>query len=186
MEKIGFTLIGQDNDSFFLEHETQLIESTCRECGCLLDFVNYFNPSFRIKKKTYDFSATYDLRYIVSLKFKEFCVREGYKNIKFKSFEREPGFFQFLPCEIVEFDSERRKTEFIDYCEVCNNYKEVIGAIPAFLKIGTKKLTDGFYRTDLLFGVKNRKQPLIIVAPETYEKLKREKFKGLVFDRIEP
>ncbi|MDR1518467.1 MAG: hypothetical protein LBS52_10375 [Dysgonamonadaceae bacterium] len=36
-------------------------------------------------------------------------------------------------------------------------------------------LKDGFYQSDLWFASRNVKHPIMIIAPETYEKLKDEK-----------
>ncbi len=181
---IGYSLLCKDNSSFFLEDKSTINSTICSACDCLLNSLDYFNPFFELESKIFDLSSTYDNRYIASLRFKEFCLRNGYKNILFKEFEKEINFFQFLPTEIVEFDAYRRKTEFIRYCEVCNSYREIIGAIPVFLKNVSKELSDNFYRTDLLFGANNAKQPLMIIGVETYKKLKREKMKGLIFDPI--
>lgn len=178
---IGYCLYGQDNDTYMIDEGSSL--TVCPKCGFLKDF-DYHNPLYKIKKKTYDFSHPYDFGNVVSLKFKEFCIRENYKNILFKEFERSFGFFQFYAKGIVEFDAERTGTEFKNYCEVCGNHEEAIGVTPPFLK-DAKRLEDGFYRTDLLFGSKNAKSPIVIVGPDTCGKLKKEKMKGLTYVPIE-
>lgn len=180
---IGYYLSANDNDSFFLEDEKDLHEPTCPKCGYLLDCVNYFNPFFKVKRKNYDLSYTYDQRAIVSLRFKEFCVREGYEGLSFKSFEREPCFFQPIITREVEVDKERSKPRFENLCNLCGNFEGVYFK-GLFLKDISEELKDEFYRTDILFSWGNRKNPLIIIAPKTYEKLKREKFKGLIFQPI--
>lgn len=180
---IGYFLMGQDNDSYFLDLDN-LYASKCFKCECLLDSINYFNPSFKLKKRTYDLSYTYDGRCIVSLKFKEFCIRNGYQGLTFKVFEREPNFFLLNIKNEVEFDSEKSGTSFIKYCDVCLRYEEVVGFSPGYLKNVEKKLKDGFYRTNLLFGAGNSKHPIIIVAPETQSKLKAEKMKGVYIEPV--
>ena len=180
---VGDYLSAHDNDSFFLEDEKNLIDPTCPRCGYLLDPVNYFNPFFRMKKKVLDFSYTHDLRPIASLRFKEFCIRENYRDLVFKDFERQLYFFHFIVNKIVELDIKRSQPRFENRCEACGNWKGTY-LDNIFLKNINKELEDGFYRTDVLFSSGNRKSPLIIVAPETYKKIKREKFKGLIFDTI--
>lgn len=180
---VGYYLSAHDNDSFFLEEEDKPGAPLCKQCGFLMDTVNYYNPYFRLKKKTLDLSYTHDLRPIASLKLKEFCAREGYKDLLFKDFEREPNFFQFIVNRIVELDVDRSQPRYENRCEVCGNWegtylKEI------FIKNQTKELEDGFYRTDVLFSHGNRKNPLIIVGTETQQKLKREKMKGLIFEPI--
>lgn len=181
---IGYFAIGQDNDSFFLDDD-KLFAPTCNSCGYLIDFTNYFNPSFKLKRKIYDLSYTYDGRCIVSLKFKEFCEREGYEGLRFKVFEREPHFFLLVVDNEVKFDSARRGTEFTNHCAECGNYESTIGFSPGLLVGITGELADGLYRTDLIFGSGNSKHPFIVVAPETKEKMLRESLKGIYFESLE-
>ena len=180
----AYFLLGQDNNSFFLDSKN-LLAPTCSKCGYLYDLINYFNPSFKLKRRTNDISYTYDGRCIVSLRFKEFCKREGYVGLTFKVFEREPNFYLFQVDNELSFDSAVSKTEFLEYCEECNNYKEIIGFSPGHLRSIGNRLSDGFYRTDLLFGSGNSKHPLIIVAPETKIKFEREKLQGGYLEPIE-
>jgi hypothetical protein len=179
---IGYYLSGDDNDSFFLEDDS-LNSPICSKCGRLLDTVSYFNPLFKLKRKSYDFSFTYDQRKIASLKFKEFCVREAYDGLIFKEFEREPNFFQFIVNNVVEVDIERSKPRFENPCSACGKH-DGIYLRDLFLKDIIEELGDGFYRTDLLFSEGNRKQPLFIVGPKTQAKLKKEKLKGVIFKPI--
>lgn len=179
---IGYVLNGSDNDSFMIGDEKHIEVPCCLKCGYLLDF-NYHNPFYRIKRKVYDYSHPYDIGNIVSLKFKEFCIREEYKNIVFKEFERETNFFQLIVNNVIKFDFDRGKTRFKNFCDVCLNYEEAIITF-IYLKNTFKELDNGFYRTDLVFGAKNKKNPLIIVDSNTYQKLKREKMKGLFFEPI--
>jgi hypothetical protein len=181
---LGYTLFGYDNDSYMLNDDENLESPTCQECGFLLDF-NYHNPFFKIKRKQHDLSHPYDMGFIVSLKFKEFIEREGYSGIECKKFELEPNFYQLIVKRKVIFDHERREVQFKNYCIFCSNYEEAIGADPAFLKNIHSELEDGFYRSDLLFGSKNHKSPVLIVGIETQKKMKREKLKGLIFNKIE-
>jgi hypothetical protein len=183
---IGYTIYGHDNDSYMIDELAPVDALTCTQCGFLKDQRGYFhNPFFKLKKKVFDFSSPYDTGKIVSLKFKEFCVRENYKGIQFKEFEREAGFFQLVVNNIVEFDAKRAKTEFLDICPKCKNYQAVIGTVPPFLKKKPEELADGFYRTDLVFGSGNSKNPLTLIGPDTAKKLKREKMKGIVYVPIE-
>jgi hypothetical protein len=179
---IGHCLYGVDNNSFMIDDRVNVVR--CSKCGFITDF-NFHNPFFVIKKTHYDYSHPYDIGTIVSLKFKEFCLREGYRDITFLELERCPGYFQFYAQKIVTFDAQRANTKQIKYCSVCNNYEQVIGSNPAFLKDVGNELDEGFYRTDLVFGVKDAKNPVTVVGPKTFRKLKLEKLKGLIFKPIE-
>lgn len=178
----SYCLYGQDNDSWMLDDGKPSDGLRCPKCGLLTDF-NYSNPFYKLKKSTYDYSHPYDIGIIVSTKFKEFCVRENYSNIEFKELERSPGFFQFYAKRILKVDAQRSGTTFSKYCDVCKNYEEVIGSNPLYLQTNSK-VDEGFYRTDLIFGSRNGKNPIIIIDPSLQQKLKREKLKGLVFRHI--
>jgi len=178
---LGYILTGSDNDSFMLD-DADISTQRCPTCKYLSDF-SYHNPFFKLKRKAYDYSHPYDIGSIVSLRFKEFCIREKYSATSFKEFEREPNFFQLVVTAIVQFDSAKSKTRLTGYCETCQNYEEAIMAF-SYLKNDSTPLKDGFYRTDMVFGSKDCKNPLVIVGVETYQKLKREKMKGLYFEAI--
>ncbi|HRF34088.1 MAG TPA: hypothetical protein PLM56_11365 [Cyclobacteriaceae bacterium] len=173
---VGYILIGSDNDTFMYEGVQHDNPPLCTKCGYLKKF-DYHNPFYKQKKKTFDVSHPYDFGFIVSLKFKEFCERNNYGNILFKEFEQSPGFYQLIITRNLPF-SGRLLTK---HCEVCGNYEEAIGPKATF----SYALPDGFYRSDIAFGTRNRKSYLEIVAPDTYVKMKKEKFKGLYFEKIE-
>jgi hypothetical protein len=84
---------------------------------------------------------------------------------------------------IIAFDPVRSQSKLINYCEKCKNYEELIMSF-TFLKNISEPLANGFYRTDMVFGSGNRKNPLVVVGIETYKKLKVERLKGLYFEPI--
>jgi len=179
---VGYSIFGQDDDNYMIDEQSVL--DLCPRCGFLKKF-DYHNPSYKVKRKNYDYFHPYDQGTIVSLRFKEFCLREGYHDILFKELERSIDFFQFFSERIVLVDATRTKMELNNFCPVCGNYEESTGSEPTYLLNVTKALDDGFYRTDKVFGSRNSKNPLIIVGPETHRKLKREKMKGLIYFPIE-
>jgi hypothetical protein len=176
---LGYILIGQDNDSFMFDNEVNPDADKCSSCGYIIDF-DYYNPFFKVKRRVYDLSHPYDIGTIVSLRFKEFCERNSYLGLRFKSFERDPDFFQLHADNIIHLAPGKRGTTFTDYCTTCKNYKEVIGATPSFLMI-EKEIEDGIYRSDLLFGSGNRKGSILLTGNKTKDKLEKEKMKGLTF-----
>jgi hypothetical protein len=185
---IGYNLYGPDNDSYMSASCDNILEEldnvpTCNGCGYRTDYT-YANNNFKIKKRNYDISYTYDGVCIVSLTFKEFCKKNKYSNIIFKELPREEKFYQFIVENELEFDYTRRETKLINYCESCGFYENVIGSIPTFLKDIINPLDDGFYRSDLLFGSRNEKSPLIIISPFTKELLDNEKLKGVEYKEI--
>src|SRR5262245_47909895 len=97
---IGYAIYGPDNDSYMTGDRQNLFLDqinipSCSKCGFRTDF-RYTNVYFKLKRKTNELSYTYDGIAIVNLKFKEFCERNHYDNLKFIELERSFGFFQML------------------------------------------------------------------------------------------
>ena len=164
-------------------HENMEGLHVCSKCGYRTDFF-YINRKFRVSRRVYDLSCTYDGYTIVSRKFKEFCDRKEYKYIEFKEFDKDYDFFALFPVNVVEYDTDRNKPQYENYCESCGNYESVIGPSPIYLKGVTEPLADGFYRTDIMFASGNEKSPLIIIGPETKETILKEGFKNIYFEKI--
>ena len=189
MGVIGYTLSVPDNGTFMFPEKTDV--KRCDVCGYPLDFLAY-NPNYAFRKRARDskldgyvrrgadVSATYDLYYIVSDYFRDFCLREGYEGLVFESFINDPTHFYLVVNNIVKFDAVGGDVRFEKLCEACGNYESVVGAHPSFL-LRSEPLGDEFYRTDLLFGSKDRKRPSVLVGEETKAKLKAAQLKGLTF-----
>jgi hypothetical protein len=160
---------------------TRLIFAKC------LDFVKnrhlHLNPNFKLNKKTYDISYTYDSYLIVSDRFKQFCVDNKYPGVSFFPIPNYSTKFLMLVFNIIKFDFIRRETTFHEFNSDCNEYNEVVGATPVCL-IENSILQDGFYRTDIEFGRSYAKDGIILVGPETGVKLKAQKFRGLYLEKI--
>ena len=172
---IGYSISGYDNDSYMTGCCDRLFPEAgdvpkCEKCGYRTDY-RYTDKNFVLHRKTMDFSYTYDGIVIVSLKFKEFCLRNGYNNLHFIELPKAPNFFQFyVEGNYIEYDAgDKRK-----YCDLCGQYYSVCKPMIKLEKI-SEPLKDGFYQSNLWFGSGNSKSPLIIIAPETYGKLKIEK-----------
>jgi hypothetical protein len=174
MNVVGFSLSGQDNDSFmFQKHELP----RCPACGYKTDFLSH-NSNYVLRRKAPDYSTTYDGHYIVSERFRQFCRRQKYTGLEFGQFKNDPNHFDLQVEPVIPFDAKRRETRFIKLCQVCGNYESVVGAYPSYLKC-SDPLPDGFYRSDLLFASGDEKHPVFYVGAETKEKLKRARLTGL-------
>ncbi|MEJ1242219.1 hypothetical protein WBG78_28985 [Chryseolinea sp. T2] len=177
-EVVGYYLQGQDNDADMLTED--IVYPKCKQCARLLDS-DFHNPSFKLKRKSFDLSHANDVGNVVSLRFKEFCLRRNYRGLVFKDFEREKDFFQLIVSTVVRFDLNRAEVEYGQKCSGCNRFDSVIAMKPLHLSCIDEPLEDGFYRTDMVIGRNNTMTALIIVGLETYRLLKRERFRGLVF-----
>ena len=181
---IGYQISGYDNNSYMTGSCEKLFPEVnvpkCDKCGYRTDF-RYTNKDFVLKRKTMDFSSTYDGITIVSLKFKEFCNRNGYKNLEFIELPRTPNFFQFhVNGNIIEYNAGLKE----NFCETCGQYESIVAPSMKRENI-TEQLSDGFYQSDLWFASGNEKSPIIIISPTTREKFKTEKFKNICFAKIE-
>ena len=128
-----------------------------------------------------DFSSTYDGITIVSLKFKEFCVRYGYDNLVFVKLPKTPNFFQFyILGNFLEFDAGLKEK----YCNACGQYESICQPIMK-LENFAEPLSDGFYQSDLWFASGNEKSPIEIISPVTKANLDKEGFKNICYNKIE-
>jgi hypothetical protein len=181
----AYILWGHDNDSeMFSDFEPLSHVSKCDSCGFRIDY-KQTNNLFKIIRKVYDFSFTLDGIAIASLRFKEFCIRNNYNNITFKELEGSFGFYQIIiQNSLIPFSAR----EIEELCVKCGQFNTVIGP-KANIETLEEPLKDGFYQSDLTFGSRLKKHvqpltPLIVVAPITKEKMRKEKLKGLIFEPI--
>src|ERR1044072_9226823 len=127
MRIIGYRLSGPDNGTFMFREKSDL--KRCEACGYPLNFLAH-NPNYELRKRERDYkldgyvktgvdiSSTYDLHYIVSDRFRDFCLGKGYKGLVFKDFIRDTSCFHFIVKNLVKFDAVRRGTVFERLCEV--------------------------------------------------------------------
>jgi hypothetical protein len=208
--KIGYWLSGTDNKSdmfysddpglkmpefirFFRkgEYYNDPDLKICSNCGYVTNY-DYVNPNFRVKIRQYDFSYTYDGRCIISLKFKEFCKRNKYKNIEFIKLPSDVDFFYFKVYNVLEVNEYKQSITREKYCEFCKQYESVVITTPSkslplniFYINHQSLIDDNFYSANIQFGGGNNKSQVIIIGFETAEKLKREKMKGILFRNVE-
>ncbi|HZX60003.1 MAG TPA: hypothetical protein VFE54_14810 [Mucilaginibacter sp.] len=181
---LGYQITGYDNNSFMTgscdKLKPELIDiPKCDVCGYRTDY-RYTNRDFILRRKTLDFSSTYDGVTIVSLKFKEFCIRYEYNNLVFAPLPKAPNFFQFyILGNVIEYDARLKE----NLCSACGQYESIVGPTIKLENIN-EPLADGFYQSDLWFASGNEKSPVMIIAPKTLENLKVEKFKNLCLDVI--
>ncbi len=174
----GKILRGADNNSFM--HETY--PHCCKTCGYPVK--QEVNPGFRLKQKRYDVSYTYDGYLIVSEKFKNYCTDMNFKNIVFEELPMEPGFYVVTVHKIITLNYTKREVKFIDKCDECGRYAEVIGATPSFIDDESELKDSEFYRSDMDFGSYERKSPLIIMNNNLANKITIKRFKGLYLKNV--
>jgi len=101
--------------------------------------------------------------------------------VEFRTLPASKGFYHFFPHRVVPFDAQSRQTRFVALCPTCGFYESVAGATPSFLS-ASELLADGFSRSDILFGSRNEKHPLVFVSTGTQKILACERFTGMSFN----
>lgn len=177
---IGKILYGQDNDSYMLNEFDEY--AICEKCGNPLE--KPVNKNFRLKRRKYDVTATYDGYWIVSKEFKRFCEENNFFNLDFLAIPREKEYFVFRSLNIIELDHKRRKTIFDEYCDLCKRHSSIAGSSPNFYKNNEQIVDNTIYRSDVEYGYKKEQHPILLINLEVYKIIKKEKFKGLYFNNI--
>lgn len=182
---MAYTLFGPDNDSHMCASADRVFDgmqglAVCAKCGYKTD-IFYINPKFKVKRRVYDLSYTYDGYCIVSLRFREACLRAKLAGAAFHALPADSEFFVLEPTCIASFDYVRRGTRFEELCTACGYYGAVAGATPAFLK---EPLASDVCRTDILFGSGNGRHPIIIVSEAARTVFAKEKLKGLEYQSV--
>jgi hypothetical protein len=147
----------------------------CPACGMLLNKWEESLHGLTVKKRRYDIGVTYDGVVVVSHKFKDVYDGAALTGLRFRQLPDDPMFFDIYPIRAVQFDSERRRTQFISQCDVCKIYREVVGANPVMLKSGTMIGEKEFVRTDLEFAGRDAKNPLFLCGEEAKHALSSAK-----------
>lgn len=175
---IGYSISGPDNDSNLFPDGWG--KSICEVSDFVHNREKYINEKFRVKRKNYNLSYTYDGATIVSQKFRDFCLRNSYSGLEFYQLKKQPELYLLKVNSIIEFDTNRRQTRFEDFHEECNSFNSIVGAHPTCLTT-TTALPDNFMRTDVLFGSGYGQSPITIIGIETFKKMKAEKLNDIDF-----
>lgn len=191
MTFVGYGLSGPDNGLHFFDDLDLRVDGhdlpCCRSCG-LVDDPRWLNPALRMRRRTLDWSSTYDGVNTVSDRFRSLVVDEP--SIEFLPLPSDPDFFVPVVHQIVEFDAAIADTTFKYPCEVCGRATQIAG-IPhrGFRRI--EALPDGFSRTDVIFGSAPGspgtprpylQHPLILVPPDLGRRLLDANLKGLYLE----
>jgi hypothetical protein len=173
----AYSLYGHDNDSYVLPMCQGL--ERCHVCGELLNkwILDFTNVEIKTKM---DISYAHDGFVIVSKVFKNFCENKNYRGNRFLPIKND--MYIMRPENVVEFNTEKRKTKFLDQCKKCLIFSSVIGSSPAFIKSIDKIQADSFYRTDIEFASRDEKHPLVICGESIASELRKEKFRKIDID----
>jgi hypothetical protein len=158
----------------------------CETCGELLAKWDEPLSGLLIKRRKFDIAITYDGVLVVSQRFKSCYEISGLSGLVFRQLPDDPEFFAVHASRSVEFDADRRKTQFIKRCHKCGCYESVVGATPVYLKPGVEIGGPEFVRTDLEFGSRDEKHPLLLCGEIAAKAASRTDLKGLDLVRVDP
>jgi hypothetical protein len=152
----------------------------CPECGSCLN--QYYVPAtLRVQEATrYDFGHTQDLQPLFSKTLVDIINHKSKASLAANELRDSGGYFHLTVAETIEFDVQRRKTRLGPRCRVCGQFEWTAGATPAFL-IGDQIPSNGILKTDLEFGDRHGKSPLLIVGRELKEAIESYRLPGIYF-----
>ena len=151
----------------------------CEACGELTSKWDEPLLDLVVKKRRLDISITHDGVLIASRRFKSIYDQKELSGLVFRQLQDDRDFFAVHALKVVEFDAERRKTQFIAPCPRCGRFESVVGATPVFLKDGREVERREFVRTDLEFGSGDEKHPLLICGQVAADSLSNAQLYGV-------
>lgn len=180
-EIVGHNLSGHANGTVFISDDFRLPH--CPTCGRRYDlFVHNLDYQAGRKRRS-DLLYTDDYVPIVTQRFKDFVQAHRYPGVHLLPFKAGLDRFHLVVDRIVPYDQNEPHLIMEGFCSTCERYNSVATRTPGRCYLGvTSVLGDGIYRTDLLFADGNNMHPIIIVAPETRQKMQEFGLKGILFD----
>ena len=147
------------NDSHLLEVSKidRYKYATCNTCKMILNkrsLIEAHLPTYRIKRKRYHLSCSYDGFNVVSQSFKDLYETSNWQGLVFYPISKSKGFYLIECEEIVMVNQTKRPVLFEDKCKECNQYMGVYGSLPPYINSSEiqKMKPNTFYRSDLEFG----------------------------------
>ncbi|WP_242169681.1 MULTISPECIES: hypothetical protein [unclassified Pseudomonas] len=170
---IAYDLSAIDNHAYFLEGAPDRI--FCKTCGCCIDS-SYYPRELKTPNKA-DIGATYDRRFIVSLRFKEY-IDSLKLSVDFLLVNEKKQLFFMQPQKVIKYSAQQQE----NLCGTCDQYYDSVVPIPSFYEETGKPLEHGIFFTSIGFGSGKEKSPSIILGLETALELKSAikslKFRG--------
>jgi hypothetical protein len=139
-------------------------------------------PSYRIKRKKYHLSGSYDGFNVVSQNFKDLYDTSKWHVLIFYPIHKSSSFYLIECSEVVTVNQTERPVLFENKCNECNQYMGIYGSIPAYINSSEiqKMKPDTFYRSDLEFGHDFEQGYSLFASEEIVAMLKAT---GLIIDK---
>lgn len=173
-----------EEQALFYEAVEEMGLQMCPNCLLFTNREEAVLRGLRIRKRTLDWSCTYDRVQIVSQRFVDVYVAAGLQGLCFQELPDDDDFRRLFVERSVEFDEERMRIRRSRLCDECGQYDEVTGANPTYIKGSPFISDDEFVRTDIEFGFGNFKGPKIICGERCKETIRAAGLRGLFFEPI--
>ena len=154
-----FELQFYDNDSYPLDvskvNRHKYI--TCPSCRMILNkrsLVEEHLPTYKIKRKKYHLSVSYDGFKVVSQEFKDLYEISSWQGLVFYPVPKSKGFYLIECSQQVVLNEAKRPIEFESKCNECGLYMGGYGSVPPYIDadVFQKLKPNTFYRSNLEFG----------------------------------
>ena len=182
-----YSVSGTDNNTEFYYRNKSVLKY-CIKCNLIINREEAIDLSigiFRIKKKNYNFSSCTDGPEIASSQFVEVYTKYGMSGLTFIDLPKSDGFFLIKYDSVVNYDYKFNPDLYMDdKCSECQQFQEISLVRPIkIIKEDEEKLKPkSFYRTDLEYGAKVRRAPLILATDNIPILFREVKMKDVYFE----
>jgi len=129
--------------------------------------------TYKIKRKKYHLSSSYDDFKVVSQEFKNLYEISDWQGLIFYPIPRNRGFYLIECSQQVVINETKRPIEFENKCNECGLYMGVYGSIPPYIDTDViqKLKSKTFYRSNLEFGYDFEQGYSLFASQEITDKL---------------
>jgi hypothetical protein len=194
---------GVDNDSYVLGPHTRDAQSdaertyfewrftdadggahpaTCPTCG-RQTAPNFVSAEFRLARKRFDLSMTYDGYTVGSSRFRDACLEHHGTGLELDAIPTEAGFFFVRATRVLAVERSSPGLRFLYPCPRCHELAGVFGVSHLRLPDADPSAI-GWWRTDLAFGQAHEQSPALVVGAPTAAWLRTRKLKGLSLNPV--
>ena len=145
-----FELQFYDNDSYLLDVSKVDRHKyiTCPSCRMILNkrsLVEEHLPTYKIKRKKYHLSVSYDGFKVVSQEFKDLYEISSWQGLVFYPVPKSKGFYLIECSQQIMLNEAKRPIEFENKCNECGSYMGIYGSVPLYIDADVFQKTETKY-----------------------------------------
>lgn len=148
-----------DNDSYLLNvsRVDRHKYATCPVCKMILDkrrLIEDHLPAYKVKRKRYHLSGSYDGFKVVSQALKDLYDISGWQGLVFYPIPQSEGFYLIECSPQIAVNESKRPIEFESKCDECALHMGIYGSVPPYIEVDILRWLNPntFYRSNLEFG----------------------------------